>query len=130
MAARDAGRKELFPSLRPEEIDRLRRFGTIRRYAAADQLLTTGEVDAGMLVLISGAVALSARAGLGHTVPIVELGPGGFLAEAGMLAGQPRLVDARALSEGEVLVVPADRLRTVLIEEAEVGERIMRALLM
>ena len=47
-----------------------------------------------------------------------------------MLAGQPRLVDARATSDTDVLVVPADRLRTVLIAEAELGERIMRALLL
>jgi thioredoxin reductase (NADPH) len=47
-----------------------------------------------------------------------------------MLAGQPRLVDARATSDADVLVVPADRFRTVLIAEAELGERIMRALLL
>jgi thioredoxin reductase (NADPH) len=130
MATPDAGLGQMFPSLRPGDIDRLRRFGTIRRYAAADQLLTAGDVNAGMFVLISGSVAVSARDGLGHVVPIVELGPGGFLAEVGMLAGQPRLVDAQAVSDSEVLVIPADQLRTVLIAEAELGERIMRALLL
>src|SRR5262245_23654995 len=130
MAAPDANRGQMWPSLDSEEIDRLRRFGTIRRYAAGEQLVSTGDVDSGMFVLISGSVAVSARGGLGHVVPIIELGPGDFLAEAGMLAGQPRLVEARAASDAEVLVVPADRLRTVLIAEAELGERIMRALLL
>ena len=121
---------QMFPSLSPEEIDRLRRFGTIRRYAAGEPMFTTGEIGSGMFVLVSGTVAVSARDGLGHVIPIIELGPGGFLAEVGMLAGQPRLVDARATSDTEVLLVPADRLRTVLIAEAEIGERIMRALLL
>jgi thioredoxin reductase (NADPH) len=130
MATLDARREQMFPTLSPEEIDRLRRFGTIRRYAADEPLFTTGDIGTGMFVLISGSIDVRARDGFGHAVPIVELGPGGFLAEVGMLAGQPRLVDARATSDIEVLHVPVDRLRTVLIAEAELGERIMRALLL
>jgi CRP-like cAMP-binding protein len=110
-AAPDPRLDQMFPRLSPEEIDRLRRFGTIRRYAAGVPVVTTGEVDSGMFVLISGTVAVSARGGLGHVIPIIELGPGGFLAEVGMLAGQPRLVDARATSDTDVLVLPADRRR-------------------
>src|SRR5262245_42157884 len=130
MANPDASRDQMWPSLSSEEINRLRRFGTIRRYAAGQQLVSAGDVDSGMFVLIFGSVAVSAPGGLGHVVEIIELGPGDFLAEAGMLAGQPRLVNARAGSDTEVLVVPADQLRTVLIAEAELGERIMRALLL
>ena len=129
MAAPEPGHEQTFPSLSPAEIDRLRRFGATRLYAAGDQLLTMGDVVSGMFVLMSGSVAVSARDGLGRVVPIIDLGPGGFLAEAAMLAGQPRLVEARAIRDSEVLVVPADQLRTVLIAEAELGERIMRALL-
>jgi thioredoxin reductase (NADPH) len=130
MARIEASREEMFPSLSPGEIDRLRRFGAIRRYAAAEPLFMTGDIHSGMFVLVSGSVSLSARDALGHVLPIVELGPGGFLAEVGMLAGQPRLVDARAISDSDVLLIPADRLRSVLITEAEIGERIMRALLL
>lgn len=130
MASLDLSREQMFPSLSPEEIDRLRRFGAIRRYTAGEPLFTVGDISAGMFILISGSVGLSARDGLGHVVEIVTLGPGGFLAEAGMLAGEPRLVDARAASDVEALQVPVDRLRTVLIAEAELGERIVRALLL
>jgi thioredoxin reductase (NADPH) len=130
MAAPDARLEQMFPSLSPEEIDRLRRFGTTRRYAAGELLFRAGDINSAMFVLISGSVGLSARDGLGHVLDIIELGPGGFLAEAGMLAGQPRLADARANSDTEVLLIPGDRLRTVLIAEAEIGERIMRALLL
>ena len=81
-AAPDPRLDQMFPRLSPEEIDRLRRFGTMRRYTAGDPVVTTGEVDSGMFVLISGTVAVSARGGLGHVIPIIELGPGGFLAES------------------------------------------------
>jgi CRP-like cAMP-binding protein len=66
-------------------------------------------------------VAVSARDGLGHVVPIVEEGPGEFLAEVGQLAGRPALVDSRAKTEVEALLISPERLRGVIIAEAELG---------
>ena len=91
MATIDTSRELMFPKLSTEEIDRLRRFGTIQRYAAGELLYATGDISPGMLVILSGSVALSGREGLGHVFPIIELGLGGFLAEAGQLSGRPTL---------------------------------------
>ena len=130
MSTLEQRRDQMFPKLRPEEIDRLRRFGEIRRYAPGELLFVTGEPSPGMFVLIAGTVAVSARDGLGHVVPIVEEGPGEFLAEVGQLAGRPALVDSRAKTEVEALLIFPGRLRGVIIAEAELGERIMRALIL
>src|SRR5262249_20539871 len=46
------------------------------------------------------------------------------------LAGRPALVDAHAEEEVEALIIPPDRLRALLIGEAELGERVMRALIL
>ena len=70
MSTLEQRRDQMFPKLRPEEIDRLRRFGEIRRYAPGELLFVTGEPSPGMFVLIAGTVAVSARNGLGHVVPI------------------------------------------------------------
>ena len=77
------------------------------RYAVTpgELLLVTGEPSPGMFVLIAGTVAVSARDGLGHVVPIVEEGPGEFLAEVAQLAGRPALVDSRAKTEVEALLI-------------------------
>ena len=120
----------MFPKLSPAEIDRLRRFGTVRRYRAGELLYRTGEMSPGMFVIISGTVALTRREGLGRVVPLVDLGPGDFTAEVGQLSGRPSFVDAHAVSDVETLLVPADELRALLIAEAEVGERITRALIL
>ena len=120
----------MFPKLSPAEIDRLRRFGTVRRYRAGEPLYRTGEMSPGMFVIISGTVALTRREGLGRVVPLVDLGPGDFTAEVGQLSGRPSFVDAHAVSDVETLLVPADELRALLIAEAEVGERITRALIL
>lgn len=47
--------------------------------------------------------------------------------ELAQLAGRPLCVRLRAGTGGEALIIPADRLRALLIVEAELGEWIMRA---
>jgi thioredoxin reductase (NADPH) len=130
MSTLETRREEMFPTFTPAEIDRLRRFGTVRHYRAGEPLYVTGEVSPGMFVIISGSVAVTRREGLGRVVPIVEEGPGQFLAEVGTLSRYPSLVDVHAISDVETLLAPIDALRTLLIAEAELGERIMRALIL
>src|SRR3546814_10438565 len=52
------------------------------------------------------------------------------MGELAQLSGRPALVDSHALTKVEVIVIPPDRLRALLIAEAEVGEWIMRALIL
>ena len=52
------------------------------------------------------------------------------MGELAQLAGRPALVDAYAQEPVEALVIPPERLRALLIAEAELGERIMRALIL
>jgi len=130
MATIDARREQMFPVLTQQEIDRIRRFGTVQRYAKGAALYRTGHVSPGMFVLISGSVAISWHDGLGHIQPIVEQGPGEFLAEVNQLSGRPSLVDASAKTEVEALLIRTAGLQTLLIAEAELGERIMRALIL
>ena len=63
-------------------------------------------------------------------MPITTHGPGAFMGELAQLSGRPALVDAYAQGTVEALIIPPDRLRSLLIAEAELGERIMRALIL
>lgn len=126
----DTRREQMFPKLEPAEIGRIRRFGEARRYKAGEPLFVTGEVPPGMFVLIGGTVKVTRRDPLGHLAPIVELGPGDFIAEVGQLSGGPSLVDVHAVTDVEALLIPPERLRALLIAEAALGEKIMRALIL
>src|SRR6202795_2467245 len=123
-------RDQMFPVLEPNEVERLRRFGTVVAYAEGDSLFRAGEIGLGMFIILKGNVAVSRKDALGHAQLIVEEGAGAFLAELNQLSGRPALVDAHAKSAVEALVVPAERLRALLIAEAELGEQIMRALIL
>ena len=130
MSTIDTRREQMFAKLEPREIDRLRRFGEVQRYAAGEALFVTGETASGMFVLIKGSVRVTRRDPLRHSAPIVEQGPGEFVAEVGQLSGQPAFVDVHAIDDVEALVIPAEKLRALMIEEPELGERIMRALIL
>src|SRR6202163_1775932 len=130
MSTIDTRREQMLPKLKPQEIDRLRRFGEIRHYSAREALFVTGDVAPGMYVLIKGSVRVIRRAALGHTAPIVEQGPGEFVADVGQLSGQPAFVDVRAIDDVEALLIPPENVRTMMIEEPELGERIMHALIL
>ena len=124
MSTIDTRREQMFPKLEPREIDRLRRFGTLRRYAPGEALFVTGETVPGMFVLIKGSVRVARRDPLGHSAPILEQEPGEFVAEVGQLSGQPAFVDAHAIDDVEALLIASENLRALMIE------RIMRALIL
>src|SRR5581483_12139553 len=50
---------QTFPTLEPAELDRLRRFGERRTWGAGEHVVTSGEVSPGMVVVLSGELAIS-----------------------------------------------------------------------
>jgi thioredoxin reductase (NADPH) len=123
-------RHQMFPVLNEAEIARVSRFGTVQHYPRGTRMFAAGQPGPGMFVVLKGIVAISQRDGLGHVVPIVREGPGEFLAEVGQLSGRPALVDGDAEEDVEALLVPPPQLRALLIAEADLGERIVRALIL
>jgi thioredoxin reductase (NADPH) len=119
---------QAFPTLTAAEIARLQRFGTLRKYADDDVMFETGKPTPGMLVVLSGHVAVNAHDGIGRTFPVVDQGAGQFLGELGALSdGGTAIVDGRAEGDVEVLLIAPHGLRALLVAEADLGERIMRA---
>ena len=126
----DTRRHQMFPVLEPSEIERVRRFGVVRSYGAGEALAKVGEVSDGLTIILAGKVDVTQHDESGRRAPIVTHGPGAFMGELAQLAGRRALVDAHALEPVEALVIPPDRLRALLIADAELGERIMRALIL
>ncbi len=125
-------RDQMFPDLDPLEIERVRRFGEVRAYAAGEALFTVGETGHGIVVVLAGTVDIFRRGSSGERTLIVSHshGHGQFIGELAQLAGRPVLVDAIAQGPVQALIIPPERLRALLVAEAELGERIMRALIL
>jgi thioredoxin reductase (NADPH) len=122
--------EQTFPALTPQEIARIRRFGEIKLFKDGEALFEAGKPGPGMYVVLAGHVAITQRDGFGNVIPVIDQGPGQFLAEIGQLSGRISLVDGHAEGDVETLLVPPERLRALLIAEADLGERIMRALIL
>jgi len=124
----DTRRDQMFPTLEPADLERVRRFGIVRFHGAGEALARVGEV--GLIIILAGDVDITQHDQSGRRTLIVTYGPGAFMGELAQLAGRPALVDAYAQGPVEALIVPPDRLWALLIAEAELGERIMRALIL
>ncbi len=123
-------RDQTFPKLDPLEIDRVRRFGEVRSFAPGDRLMTAGEVGPGLMVILSGSVAVTEHDQFGVNQQITLHIHGSFMGELAQLSGRPALLDATAEQPVEALIIMPDRLRALMVAEAELGERIMRALIL
>jgi thioredoxin reductase (NADPH) len=126
----DTRRDQMFPTLDAAEIERVRRFGELRAFAPGERLATVGQVGAALSIILSGEVEVTRYDSARRGTAIVTHGPGAFLGELAQLSGRPALVDATARGPVEALIVAPDQLRALLVGEAELGERIMRALIL
>jgi thioredoxin reductase (NADPH) len=123
-------RDQTFPKLDPLEIERVHRFGEARSFAPGERLVTAGQVAPGLIVVLSGSVLVTDHDQFDAEQQIVTHGQGSFMGELAQLGGRPALFDATAEQAVESLIIKPERLRALMIAEAELGERIMRALIL
>ncbi|MER8519609.1 MULTISPECIES: FAD-dependent oxidoreductase [unclassified Mesorhizobium] len=125
-----ARRDQMFPVLAEAELDRMGRFGEAVSYAAGEQIVKAGELAPGLIVVLSGKVDIIQGGSFGRRETIVTHGAGNFVGELAQLSARPSLVDVEAVEPVEALVIPSQRLRDLMVQEANLGERIMRALIL
>src|SRR5205807_1849453 len=125
-----ARRDQMFPTMTRADMDRLRRFGESNFYETGERIVRAGHVAPGLIVILSGKVEVTQGCGPEQRETIVTHLPGQFAGELAQLSARPSLVDADAREPVQAVVVRSDRLRDLLVQEAELGERIMRALIL
>ena len=120
---------QMFLRFDEAEIARLARFGEPRSYRAGEMLVQAGEVGPGLMLILSGQVEVT-ESSSGPRRHVVTHERGNFMGELAQLSGRPFLVDEQALTDVEAVAFSPEKLRALLIAEAELGERIMRALIL
>lgn len=126
----DARHDQAFPTLAPDDVARIGRFGEPRTYDDGEFLVRAGERGHGLRLILSGEVIVDQVAHDGRRDTIVVHRAGSFMGELAQLSGNPSLIEAHARGRVDAVVIPPERLRGLLIAEAEIGERIMRALIL
>jgi thioredoxin reductase (NADPH) len=121
---------DAFPTLSAQDIERTAAFGKIREFSKEDLLFESGQTGDGLFLILSGRVTLCQRDGLGDSAPMYEAGPGQFLGEIGQLSSNRALVDAVAQGDVKTRLLSPGCLRELVVADASLGERIMRALIL
>jgi thioredoxin reductase (NADPH) len=117
-----------FPRLSEQQLLALEAHGERRRVRQGEVLYREGDERCDFYVVLEGQVAI--LEGYGGAVRVVAVhGPRRFLGELGLLTGQAAFLTAVALEPGEVLVVPVERLRELVSQDAAFGDLVLRAYL-
>jgi thioredoxin reductase (NADPH) len=117
-----------FPRLSDAQIAVLAEHGERRPMREGDVLFREGEVNDELFVILEGEVAIVE--GYGGTERLIGVhGRGRFLGELNLFTGQASFTTAVAREPGEVLAVPAERLRQVVSTEPSLADLLLRACL-
>jgi thioredoxin reductase (NADPH) len=123
-------RAQLNPVFDADELARIARFGSRSRFAAGEIVAASGVTSDGVLVILSGSVAVTQADEVGQPVEINQHGSGEIQGELAQLSGRPSLVTVRAAEDVEGTRLSGADLHRLLLAEAELGAQIMRALIL
>jgi thioredoxin reductase (NADPH) len=126
-------REQIFPVLSAAQIAIARKFGANppRQFSPGAQIAAIGDRDVPAMLVLGGHIVIHRRDGAGRQGVVTVHGKGSMAGEIAQLSGRPALVEVRAGDAGcEVVTFDAAQLRSLLIGSAELGEIIMRALIL
>ncbi|MEM9293575.1 MAG: FAD-dependent oxidoreductase [Acidobacteriota bacterium] len=115
---------EAWPVLDEAVIEHLRAAGTTRRVSSGDVLFEIDQDSYALAFVEEGAISIVDRAN-NHVVATIEAG--NFTGEIGMLMGQRTFFAGVVSKAGQIIEVPADRLRDLVATVPEVGDAIVGA---
>ena len=122
-------RDQIFPVLTEAQLERISRFGTRRAVKDGEILFRQGDDRAHFFVILRGALDVVQPQGDAETL-IVRHEPGNFTGETAMLAGRRALATGRFRGDGEVVDIPPEGLRNLIVADAELSELLMRAFIL
>ncbi len=133
MSIVDTREHQMFPVLDAAQIETATRFASApaRHFAAGEVIYAIGELGAPAWLVLEGAIEVVRRDGLNHEAPITAHGAGQLSGEVNQLAGRASIAGGHAGPEGcTALPFDAAHLRALMVGSADVGEIIMRALIL
>jgi thioredoxin reductase (NADPH) len=123
----------MFPVLDAAQLESAKRFasGPPRTFAPHEQVYAIGEKGAPSWLVLDGTIEVLRRDGLNHEAPVTIHHAGQFTGEVNQLAGRASIAAGNA-GPGGCSALPFDpaHLRALMVGSADVGEIVMRALIL
>ncbi|MFN8215877.1 MAG: Crp/Fnr family transcriptional regulator [Solirubrobacterales bacterium] len=118
----------LFEDLGEEELERFSHVAVPRAYPAGTRVFHEGDSSDACYIVRSGSFRITREHSDGRAITLATLGPGEIFGELAMLDGDKRSASAEALSDGEVLALPAGDVRSLLARHPEIALKLVAGL--
>ena len=120
---------QMFPTLTPAQIDRMRPLGKVRSVQTGEIVFEPNTIGVPFFVLLSGSMEVVQPTINGERT-VATHASGEFTGEITMISGRRGLVRGRVTEPGEFLELSGEGLRSVLAKDAELSEILMRAFIL
>src|SRR5881396_60239 len=121
--------ERMFPTLKPEQIERIAGHGRIHPVQDGDVLVEAGAQNTRFFVVRTGRLEIVRPPGTDKQL-VASLGPGQFTGETSMLAGRRAMVQIQVREAGELIQLEREQLLGLVQTDSELSEIIMRAFIL
>jgi CRP/FNR family transcriptional regulator len=118
----------LFADLEAEELERFSRVAVFRSFPAGTRVFHEGDRSDACYIVREGSFRVTREHSDGRAITLATLGPGEVFGELAMLDGDLRSASAEALSDGELLALPALDVKGLLTRHPEIALKLVAAL--
>jgi CRP/FNR family cyclic AMP-dependent transcriptional regulator len=118
----------LFADLEAGELERFSHVAVPRTFPAGTRVFHEGDDSDACYIVKEGSFRVTREHSDGRAITLATLGPGEIFGELAMLDGDQRSASAEALTEGELLALPANDVRSLLARHPEISLKLVAGL--
>jgi CRP/FNR family cyclic AMP-dependent transcriptional regulator len=118
----------LFADLEEGELERFSHVAVPRSFPAGTRVFHEGDNSDACYIVSEGSFRVTREHSDGRAITLATLGPGEIFGELAMLDGDQRSASAEALTDGELLALPAGDVRSLLARHPEIALKLVAGL--
>lgn len=118
----------LFSDLGEAELERFSHVAVPRSFPAGTRVFHEGDSSDACYIVREGTFRVTREHSDGRAITLATLGPGEIFGELAMLDGDNRSASAEALTDGELLALPANDVRALLARHPEIALKLVAGL--
>jgi len=122
------GRVPLFSELSDQDLEQIASVAVPRSYPKGVRVFHEGDHSDACYIVRSGDLRVTREHPDGRAIALATMGPGDIFGELAMLDGEARSASVEALSECELLALPATDVRRLLQASSEITVKLVVAL--
>lgn len=123
-------RELIYPQLTREMVERSIRYGVVKKYPAGETLISRGDREVSFFIVLSGSLIVTAPGDGGEESVVTIHTERQFSGELNLFSNREVLVTSRAVTNLQVLEITAPNFRKYVFSEPDIGDIIMRAVIL